>query len=241
MDKYIFNYNQYKKSINKKPKNYFSLIFIIIIILLGLCIFLYPKNYNYEKMYFVEIDNFNTYKDANKLANLISNKGGAGYVFYDGKYRVLASFYSNYDNAKKVSENLNKEYKNVSILTVENTKFTPKKQLNKHQNSQVKIVLKTTFEALLKLEKLNLKLDKKTLSENELKLHIKNINDNFQNIYSSFLSYFKNDSKFNIAKKYLNEIKNSMSTLTADTITSSILRYENIKIGINRNHFLTCF
>ena len=243
MTDYIFNYDQYKKTINKKNGFNFSVMFIVIILLLGLCVFLYPKQTNTLNFYFVEIDNFQTYNKANSLANEIKNSGGAGYVYFDGTYHVLASFYSNYKSAEKVVNNLKSDYKNATVFNIETYKFTDKKKLNSSQNKSIKNFLDTTHTMILNLEKLNTNFDKKSLQIEELKIHIKNNQEEFNNVYSSLIEDLKNNSKFNFIKEYLVQMKNSLSNLSnlENNTASSTLRYETVKLVINRIQFLSCF
>ena len=71
------------------------------------------------------------------------------------------------------------------------------------------------YKIILKLEELNTEFDKNILTTDKLKLHLKNHQKEFDDTYSNFISNFENDSKFNIAKDYLNEMKNSFSNLGA--------------------------
>lgn len=243
MTDYIFNYDQYKKTINKKNNFNFSVMFIVIILLLGLCVFLYPKQTNTLNFYFVEIDNFQTYNKANSLANEIKNSGGAGYVYFDGTYHVLASFYSNYKSAEKVVNNLKTDYKSATVFTIETYKFTDKKKLNSSQNKSIKNFLDSTYTMILNLEKLNTNFDKKSLQIEELNIHIKNNQKEFDKAYSSLMEDLKNNSKFNFIKEYLVQMKSSLSNLSnlENNTASSTLRYETVKLVINRIQFLSCF
>ena len=60
-----FNYYQYKNNINKKNNFSFIIIFLLIILLIGLCVFLAPTAKNLNTFYYVELDKFQTYKQAN--------------------------------------------------------------------------------------------------------------------------------------------------------------------------------
>ncbi len=243
MNNYVFNYDQYKKTINKKNKFHFSVIFVLIILLLGLCIFLYPKQTTANNFYFVEIDNFQTYNKANSLANEIKNSGGAGYVYFDGTYHVLASFYSNYKSAEKVVNNLKLDYKNANVFTIETNKFLVNKNLNSSHNNSIKNFLDATHKIILNLEKLNTEFDKKSLQLSELNIHIKNNQEEFDNVYSNLMENLKNNSKFNLAKEYLIQMKSSLSNLSnlENNTASTTLRYETIKLTITRIQFLSCF
>lgn len=243
MDNYKFNYNQYKKTIHKKNNFSFLLIIFLIIILMSACILLKPKNKKVFEYYIVEVDCFQTYQQAIELSNEINIRGGAGYIYFDSKYHVLASLYSNYDNAEKVCNNLIENYPNTNILTFSNDKFVKLKNLNAKQNNSIENLINATNNILINLETLNLQYDTNKINQNKLKISVKNFLENFTICYDDFLSSFKNKPKFNVVKKHTEEISKSLEILTAQNneITSSNLKYSLISICINLYQFRNYF
>lgn len=243
MSNYSFDYSQYKNKIYKKNPYSFTLIFLLIIILLGLCVFLKPINNKHYKYYFVEVDCFQTYKDALMLSNSLQERGGAGYVYFDNSYHVLASFYVEYDDAKMVANNIKNEYSNAKVFTIETKKFINNTNLNSAQNKAVKNLLETTKEQIVKLEKFSNKYDIKKLSYTELSIHLKNLQKDYDERQNNFITAFKSYSKYNLAKEYLEEINTSLKAISneSEQNISKALRYHTINIVINRYQFLSCF
>ena len=243
MNEYVFNYSQYKKSINKNQKYGFTIIIIVIILLLGLCIFLKPKNPKILEFYFVELGCFPTYQNALTLSQEVNLNGGAGYIYFNGNYHVLASFYSDYDNAETVLENVIGDYPNACILTIESSDFSKQKNLTTSQNSAVENYIKETQSIILKLEYFANEFDTKKISFNELSLSIKNLQKDFVDVYDTFISSFKTNSTFNVAKKYAEQMNSSINNLveTSEQSMTSKLRYETVSFVINRHQLLSCF
>lgn len=240
---YVFNYSQYKKSINKKNNFAFTLIFLLIIILLGLCVFLYPKPNNFSEFHFVEIDNFQTYKDAVHLSQEVSASGGAGYVYFDGTYHVLASFYSNSADAEKVVENLKSEFENVQVFSINCKNFSQQKNLSSSQNDSIESLIIQIKKIILQLEEISIKFETKNCSFNEAILTIKNDIKNFSSSYDNFLSNFKTDSKYNKAKDYTQSISSSFLNLlnSEEQSFSASLRYCTVHTAITLTQFTYCF
>lgn len=243
MSNYSFNYYQYKNKIYKKNPFTFSIIFLFIIILLGLCVFLKPTKNKYYKFYFVEIDSCDTYKDAVDVANSLQERGGAGYIFFDKEYHVLASFYAEHDHAKSISNKLKTEYKNTGVLTLEIKKFIKVSSLNSTQNQAVENLTSKLREQTFELENLSNRFDAKKISYNELYIHIENIKKEFNDKHDKYLSAFKNLSKYNLSKEYLEKIKISFDMIlnSIEQDISQTLRYHIINIAINYHHLLSCF
>ena len=103
MSNYVFDYCQYRKNLSTKNNFNFITIFLLIIILLGMCVFLKPIKTSKSIFYYVEIDNFQTYKDAQKLSYELQNFGTNSLIFFDKTYHVLVGFYSIKNHAKTVS------------------------------------------------------------------------------------------------------------------------------------------
>ncbi|MDP2892680.1 MAG: SPOR domain-containing protein [Bacillota bacterium] len=59
--------------------------------------------------YCIQTGAFSHEENANAEAQSVKLKGGAGYIFYDGMYRVLIAFYGSSDDAKTVREQLKTE------------------------------------------------------------------------------------------------------------------------------------
>ena len=213
MQNYNFNYHQYKKKIHKQNVSIIPLLLCIIIITLGVAFFLRPQKTELNKFYFVEIDSFETYKDASNLAQNIQSSGGAGYIYYNNKYRVLAGFYPYYSQAESVTNNLKSEFKNCQIFTLECKKLKNINNLSSSQNNVMNEFSKVVFKNIYKMADLSIKYDKNEIDTQNLSLSFKSINNEIDSYYQEFISNFKTNSKFNTAKSYAKNITSSLKTL----------------------------
>lgn len=242
MNDYKFNYNQYKRTITKNKNISFVLISLLIILLLGICVYLKPTTNNIDKFYFVEIDNFQTYKHAQILSLDLQNYGTNSLIYFDKSYHVLVGFYSNENDAKRVSENLKKSYQNCSILELCFSKNFNRKNLTKNQVTSVENLIKETKKLVLILEDLLNDFITNKTSYNKTKTLIKTCAENFIEASNKFFENFKTDSKYNTTKTHANSILNSISSLSnlEENSFTTIARYEIMKIATTLIKMTNC-
>ena len=243
MNNYNFDYNQYHSSINKKNNFSFYVIFLLIIILLGLYVFVKPQKENFNELYFVEIANFETYHQAIGLSQKVISNQAAGYIFFDGKYHVLASFYLNKNDAKKVVENIKNVYANACVFSIQENIFFSQKSLNNKQNKTLRDFINSTKENMIKLQNINLEFDSNKISFNEFKVYLHEIKNSFDDAHIKLTSTFENDLKFNIIKDYAKQMSTSIENIIEanEQNANQIMRYEIISFVINRNYLVSCF
>ena len=242
-NKYIFNYSQYKKSINKNNNFTFTIIFLLIILLLGLCVFLKPKDNKLNKFYFVEVDNFQTYDSALKLSQTVKEKTGAGYIYFDNIYHVIASFYSKEKDAEKVCENLKNEYENVQVFCISYPQFVKQKNLSLKQNCSVENLINVCRKITLQLEQLSIDFETGKTPFKEAKILLANYYESFFSTFNEFNAQFNTNSKYNLSKSYAHEIDNSIRKLkeSEEQNFSSLLRFELTSIAISIAQFSSSF
>jgi len=160
MEVYSVNYSQIKKRINSKNNKFsfkFFIIFLIIIVFIGIFTAIKPLKTKNIKFFYVEINSFLNYKEANKLANSVQEQGGAGYIYYDGKYHVLTSLYLKKEDANKVKENLTKDFPTCKILTLEGNLF--QRNYNKFQNEIIMNTINLNQNLIKNLYNLSVEID----------------------------------------------------------------------------------
>ena len=241
MQNYEFDYNQYKMKINKKNKYSICVMSFLILILLGVAFFVYPKDHRTTEFYFVEIRSFVTYNEANNLATTIQSMGGAGYVYYDGYYHVLAAYYPNEKDAKKVCENLKSEYDSAEVYTLTTDKFLKSNSLTTQENNTITEMINTNLTLIEQLYSNIIAYDTSSINESQLLINLENLKTDYKNKYDNYLSYFKQNDKFSKSIKYLNKILNStenFKSICSDQQISYKIKYELIKIVINHSSFL---
>ena len=242
MSDYEFNYSQYTKKLNIKNNN-FSIIFLVIILLLGCCVYLKPLDLKNNKLYFIQAQEFQTYNDAKNLSQEIKKNGFAGYIYFDKNYHVLISFHTSKADAKTTLKNSKSKHKNISIFYLEKKGFFNGKNLNKTQIKAITNFKNKTEKISLELENYYSSFFDNSLDLKTLSIHIENIKNNFDKTHTKLIKSFDNNSKFNPAKKHANNMLKSLSNLclNVNELTPSSAQYEIINFVINQYQFLSCF
>ena len=244
MQNYVFNYGDYNKKIHKPTQGGMCVIVFIIICLLGVACFLNQTKPSYNQFYFVEIKNFLTYKDATNLATEIQAKNGAGYVYFDGSYHVLASFYPTKKEAETVCNNLKNDYPSSQVFELNYNKLSKFKNLSQNQNNAISAVNLNLYNAIENLYSCIIKYDTSNIGENELAQTLNKLHSAYKDEYNNFLAQFSNNSKYNKAKTNLEDINstlNNLSNVTSEQNISYKLKYNAIKIVVDYSSFLSCF
>ena len=243
MTDFQFNYYQYKKRLNSNFKINFSIVFILIILFLGVAVFFKPTQKK-QNLYFVEISSFQTYSSAINLANEIKSKQGAGYIYYDKNYRVLATFFLNKKDAENVALNLQKSYPNTQVYTLQINKNLSTFQLSKNQVEVVANLKENLQQTISVLSNATILLDKQELTFNKFIYQSSELLNNFIELNENFLNTFKQNSKHNVTKEYLNKILNNLrflSSIEDEEHLRNNLKFYLVDVVINYANFINCF
>ena len=242
MEQNVYNYYQYKKSKSKK-NNHFTSIFLSIVILLSAIVYIKPKQSNLITMHYVEINNFQTYLEAKNLSQELMEFNCSPYVYFDGKYHVLLSYYSSKTDAEKVVSNLKNNYSSVCVFSIEFANFIEQKNLSKEQNLAVKNFINQSFKTIELLEKCLLAYSKKDESLAKIKTKILDNEKILRSAVDDLIQQFKTNSKYNIAKECAQTIIQSYSEIgnfESNTFENN-LRYQIVNISINLLKFKSLF
>ena len=243
MEDFQFDYYQYKKRLNNKTKFNFYVVFILIILFLGLAIYLKP-NEKKLNFYFVEIASFQTYSKASILADEIKQHQGAGYIYYDYNYKVLATYFTTKSDAEKVASNLVETYPNAKVFTLQVNKNLKLNSLNKKQVEVVEKLNNNLQETIKIFSNASVLLDKQELSLNKFNQQANEILNSFTEHYKDFLNLFKQNSTHNITKGHLKNIEKNLTHLTNvkdEQYLNNNLKFKLIDIVVNYANFLICF
>ncbi len=243
MQEFQFDIKEYKKKIassNSRSVPLFVYVFFCVI-LLGVVYFLKPNTNKTNKFYFVEINNFLNYNAANELSIKMQEKGGAGYIYFDGKYHVLASFYPNESNAETVCKNLKTDYPTATVFCLDYKEKINLEYLSENQKNTTKTLIENCKNCVDEIYGNILSFDKCEIDKQQLILNFKSIEIRFNDCSNDFMQAFNADSKFNKAKTYLNEMELSIKNLTNENLKPYMLKYEQIKFTINFLNIISCF
>ncbi len=238
MQEYQFNQKEYRKKIYKNGGGSVAILIFICIILIGAAFILMPKkSASKQEFYFVEINQFITYKDANELAISIQEKGGAGYVFFNGSYHVFAGYYPTKSEAETVCENLKEEFECACVFSLEYSLNS--KNLSANQKTALSNMVEMSENTIGEIYENILSFVKNENSEAKLKLNFSAILKNFESKMEEFNGVFK-DNKFSKARASLEKMHTSLTNLN-DITDASKLRYEQISFVVNYVSFLSSF
>ena len=238
MNSFKFDAKDYKKRTKKKTISIFFILFLIII--LTICsVCLLPKSNNVDLFYFVEIDSFSRYSDANILAQKIQQESAAGYIYYDEKYHVLTSFYLEKKQAESVVKNISIDYPNSNVYTLEISRFHPKDNFNEKQNKTILDVSQCLLDTIHTLSEFSIEYDSHSRSMDSIKVNITNYYSTFMSLQNVFNTVFHIDSKFNAHKSYLTEVNNSFNRIiqSSESQFSRVIKFETINIIMNYSSF----
>lgn len=240
---YQFDSKAYKQKIGTGKVGGSVLVYIFVcIILMGAIFFLQPKaKTNYDAFYAVEVNNFLNYSSAGELANEIQSRGGAGFVYFDGKYHVFASLYFEKGDAQSVLKNLKAEYPTSKIFEFEFNKKIKLNNLNDAQKAAAKNLVDNGDETLKQIYGNILAFDKLEIEKNELILNFKTIRNRFLDYADAFNAAFSENSKFNKAKSQIAELDLALSNLIDSADYSYKLKYELFRFAISYTNILSCF
>ncbi|MCQ2564889.1 MAG: hypothetical protein MJ152_03450 [Clostridia bacterium] len=196
-----------------------------------------------KQLYFVEIQTFTNYSAANTLANQIKKENGAGFVYFDGTYHVLVSYYPNSDTAEKVTQNLASTYANAKTFAIDINTSAYNKNLTKQQNNLTANLCTTTENLISGLYKNSISFDKQEINFNQLKTTLTDYSSTYNSVYNDFIDEYKNNKEYQKIKENFENIKKSMQNLMFCDVNDMnfLIKYETINISIHLKNALDLF
>ncbi len=245
VDSLAVNYSYsspYYKQKNKKQISITILIFLIII-LLAVAVFLIERKEKKTYFYFLQANEFVNYKDATNLASEIQARQGAGYIYYDGTYHVLISYYSTKEEAESVLENVKSEYSNASVFDISASTFRENTNYTDEENKEIKNMILTNEGLIERTYTQVLSYDKNEISINILQTNTKKILDEYEKKFENFKNKLKNNKKYAIFLKKTTKIHENYKNLyeyTKNEFQPYQLKYELASIVNYHVSFLSC-
>ena len=239
MTNYKFDYSQYKKRINNKTSLPFSIIIFLIIVLMGAICFI-CKPSNNVNFYFLEVNCFFSYSDANICANEITNLNAGGYVYFNGKYHVLACAYLNEKDATQAKENIKEQYPNAKVFKLSSTEFN-KNSFKTKESDAICYAINANQKVIEKLFNLIVELDTNSLTEEQAKREIETLKNNYISSTDNFNTIFRTNKKLTKQKEKISSYVSTLKQLKHAENISQSLKYCLIKISILHYSFLEGF
>jgi len=254
-----FDYDEYKKNTTKKSGKFFVAMFVIIGFLLALSfanlfsLAMYSSGLSLlsgydiksNKFYTIQIEYYSDYNQARDFAQTLTIQGAAGYIYFDGGYRVLASCYTKYSEAESVIQNIKSTYSNAKVYTIDTQKITYPSNLNKSQLGAFKNVLQSMQNSINSLLEISTGFDKGDTNEQNVHTELNTCYTNFENSLASFDQNIKGEIAIKYArfKMYVKEFGEKLAktnTLTTqNNELSSNIKYIQLNCLISYKNALT--
>lgn len=190
---------------------------------------------NANNLFAVEVASFDTYNDAYTFASTLQSKGGAGYITYNKKYKVLSSLYLTYDNAKSVADNLKNEYTDACVYEIVLPDITMPDDISDVQQTALTNCFAITKSALSTMTNIYLGIDKAEISDsnacNMINTLYDDCTDQVDSIRTSFHS--KDTAQYLKLKMYLTDFASNLADIAKLDLKgmelSQIIKYQQIK------------
>ena len=166
-----------------------------------------------NSFYAVELDNFDTYDEANTFATTIQQKGGAGYITYNKKYKVLSSLYITYNDAKAVADNVKQDYPDATVYEIVFIDVKLPDDLNSEQNNAITTSLEVIKSAISTMTNIYLGLDTGELSNETAHSMLQTLYDDSVTQVESISSAFhsKDEAIYLKYKMYLTDFASNIA------------------------------
>ena len=187
------------------------------------------KNEDASKTFFVYcVDSYHQNAQGLMSAGEVKNMGGAGYLFFDGKYYLAAAIYKTREDAEKVK----KDTANSGGLIYELTVSDPKLEWCRGGNkSAVKRAVVAAYDLYNGLYDVSVRLDEGNLDMVDAIAKINVLAANLDKLTADFEETIKNENKFGYVKTktYLLILSalldNAKSEILAGANASGAVRY----------------
>ncbi len=239
---YNFDYQEYLKRTRKKQPHTIFILMTVIIGLMIVAFFVKPNNNKLDNLYLVRINTYLTYSEASKMSNEIQSRGGAGYIFFDGKYHVIASYYTTESEAISVVDNLATEYPTANVYTLEISQYKNKKTLSNNQNKAITNLIQTANNMIKQVYSLLLQYDKNEITSNELTIRFTDIITLLEDKIADYKAELSsNNANYINSIEKLDDITSSLNTIKSNLDKSYQLKYELVSIVFSYSSLLACF
>lgn len=257
-----FYSKEYKSKAAKTTKkfSFFSVFFAITALLLAfscanlLSYGLYSSGFsllnNKQKenaYYFVQVGSFSNYANAQTVATEIMQKSGAGFIYFDGGYRVFTSVYFNMDDAQKVVDKNLQSYPNSTVYILEVQKVKQMKNLTNAQLSAFKNAVTSLINAIKSVYEITIDFDSSTIDASAAKQRLKNVYTIVENAIIEYDNTINSEVsadlyKFRVETTYfLDNLSKMQSSIVSGNEYSALIKYQQIRCIFNlRNAIKYC-
>ena len=193
------------------------------------------KSRNPDNFYAVEVSSFDNYNQAYDFASQLQKKGGAGYITYNKKYKVISSLYLTYNDAKSVADNIKSEYKDACVYEIAFPEINIPKDITKEQQTAITTSFAVIKSAIATMTNIYLGIDKSELSEQSAHTMLNALYDDCLSQEDSIRTSFHrlDTATYLKHRMYLGEFASNLAEINKLDLQgvelSQIIKYQQIK------------
>ncbi|MFQ6724079.1 MAG: SPOR domain-containing protein [Clostridia bacterium] len=197
--------------------------------------FVSGKSRNTDNFYAVELNSFDNYDQAYDFATSIQTKGGAGYITYNKKYKVLSSLYLTYDDAKSVADNAKGEYVNACVYEIALPEICVPDNITAEQQKVITTSFAVIKSVISTMTNIYLGIDKGEVKDNTAKTMLCTLYDDCTSQADSVRTAFHSldTAQYLKYKMYLTNFASNIADITNIELQgvelSQIIKYQQIK------------
>ena len=197
--------------------------------------FVSGKSRNPNNFYAVEVASFSEYDDAYEFATQLQTKGGAGYITYNKKYKVLSSLYLTYNDAKSVADNIKNEYTNACVYEIVLPDISVPDDITSAQQKAITTSFAVTKSAIATMTNIYLGVDKGEIKDSTARTMLYTLYDDCSSQVDSIRTAFHSldTATYLKHKMYLTNFASNLAEITNIDLQgmelSQIIKYQQIK------------
>lgn len=193
------------------------------------------KQRNTNNFYAVEVDSFDDYDEAYTFASELQHKGGAGYITYNKKYKVLSSLYLTYDDAKSVANNIKEDYSNACVYELVLPDIVVPTDLTEQQQKAITTSFAVAKSTLATMTNIYLNIDKGEIKDETARTMLFSLYDDCASQVDSIKTAFHSldTATYLKHKMYLTDFASHIAEISNLDLQgmelSQIIKYQQIK------------
>ena len=197
--------------------------------------FVSGKGRNANNFYAVEVANFDTYDEASQFASQLQTKGGAGYITYNKKYKVLSSLYLTYNDAKSVADNIKDEYSGACVYEIAFPDISVPDDISAEQQKAITTSFAVTKSAIATMTNIYLGIDKGEIKDSTASTMLYTLYDDCASQADSIRTAFHSldTATYLKHKMYLTDFASNIAEISNLDLQgmelSQIIKYQQIK------------
>ncbi len=193
------------------------------------------KGRNPNNFYAVEVASFDDYNEAYDFASQLQTKGGAGYITYNKKYKVLSSLYLTYDNAKSVADNIKGDYADACVYELVLPEIDVPTDISDEQQKVITTSFAVTKSAIATMSNIYLGIDKGEIKESTASTMLYTLYDDCASQVDSVRTAFHSldTAKYLKFRLYLTDFASNLAEISNLELQgmelSQIIKYQQLK------------